>query len=100
VRRPRPDGVGRALDEAPIWIRGILEDITGRAHYTAGNIAERTGLSLARTLDALADMAQCGVVTRVDGSGPHSTWELCCKDIDEAVAKLEKRSMKVDKPLR
>jgi hypothetical protein len=56
-------------------LRGIIEDVAGPIHFTAGNIAERTGLPLKAILHALEQLARRRLVERIDKQGTHSTWE-------------------------
>jgi hypothetical protein len=56
-------------------LRGIIEDITGPAHFTAGGVAKRTGLNVRRVLAALEGLAEHRLVERVDRTGSDSTWE-------------------------
>jgi hypothetical protein len=61
--------------EAEPTVRGILSDMVGPPHYTAGNIAERTRLPVRKVLRVLEDLEANGVVERIHGNGADSTWE-------------------------
>jgi hypothetical protein len=71
TRKPGAEG----LRETDPTVRGILSDMVGPPHYTAGNIASRTGLPLQSVLDVLTALEGAGIVERVDGQQGNSTWE-------------------------
>lgn len=90
-------------------IRAIIDDISGAEHYTAGNIATRTGLPLPVVHDVLSTLARKGVIECIDHMRPMQgqkvrhqsenwTWELTGPR-DRAFAALEKAGLDVDTDL-
>ncbi len=68
-------GPGGELRETDPTVRGILSDMVGPPHYTAGNIASRTGLPLKKVLEVLTTLEGAGIIERIDGQEGNSTWE-------------------------
>jgi hypothetical protein len=83
-------------------LRGILTDMTGRAHLTAGDIAERAALPIDAVDRALRRAAKKGVVELEDGSGANATWRSLAKpdrDRDAVFALAEAKGLDLDDPL-
>jgi hypothetical protein len=68
-------GEVRPRRSPPPTLRGILEDVAGPIHFTAGNIAKRTGLPLKTVLGCFEALARPGLIERIDRTGADSTWE-------------------------
>lgn len=56
-------------------MRGLITDLTGRAHYTAGNIAERMGVERDSIVAALERLRAKRLVFKVQTHGEDSSWE-------------------------
>ena len=82
-------------------LRGLITDLTGRAHYTAENIAERMGVDAVPVLDGLARLERRGLVFKVDGTGGRSTWECRphARDTEKQCTEVEKKHFDLDAPL-
>jgi DNA-binding transcriptional ArsR family regulator len=83
----------------PATRRGLVEDLTGRAHYTAGNIAERMGVSPETVLAALERLAKARIVERVETHGRDSTWGSLPGNREATLAALQKKNLDPDEPL-
>jgi predicted Rossmann fold nucleotide-binding protein DprA/Smf involved in DNA uptake len=88
--------------EAPATVRGILTDMVGPPHYTAGNIASRTRLPLQKVVEVFRALEAKGIVERVDGQGQHSTWASIRfdRDLDKVFAAARKVFPDLDEDLR
>jgi hypothetical protein len=84
----------------PATLRGLVEDLTGRAHYTAGNIAERMGVSTETVIAALERLAKARIVERVEvHSSKDSTWSSCAGNRDATIEALAKKNLDADEPI-
>jgi len=88
--------------EAPPTVRGILTDMVGPPHYTAGNIGSRTRLPLQKVIEVFRALEAKGIVERVDGQGQHSTWASMRfdRDLDKILAAAKKVFDDLDEDLR
>lgn len=91
-------------------IRAIINDIAGPAHFTAGNLANRTGLPLTFVTETLERLASKGVIDCVDHLGPLNgqsmmgesenwTYELKIPR-EQAFSRIEKAGWDLDEELR
>jgi DNA-binding transcriptional ArsR family regulator len=84
----------------PATIGGLLDDMTGRAHYTTGNIAERMGVSEDTVARALHRLEKRGIVeleqTHVNKD---TTWRSLAGNRDATVALATKKGLDLDEPL-
>jgi len=84
----------------PATVRGLLDDLTGRAHYTAGNIAERMGVSVDVVLATLLRLAKRGLVEREQThSNKDTTWRSLAGGRDATIEAAEKKKLDLDEPL-
>lgn len=83
----------------PATLRGLLDDLRGRAHYTAHNIAERMGVQPKIVLDSLERLHKASLVTKVENwPNGDSTWEVnrAPEVVDTIVAR---KRIDLDEPL-
>jgi hypothetical protein len=84
---------------APATTRGLVEDLTGRAHYTAANIAERMGVLPETVLARLERLAKLRIVERVATHGRDSTWGSLAGNREATLDALQKKNLDLDEPL-
>jgi hypothetical protein len=86
--------------ETPPTVRGILTDCTPPPHFTAGNIAKRTQLTLYKVLETLKRLADMGMLVQIDDQGANSTWQPKGPMLEKTLAIAEKRGFELDVDLR
>jgi DNA-binding MarR family transcriptional regulator len=93
-------GAERLYPTSPT-LRGLIADLTGRAHYTTENIAERMGIEVDAVLAGLKRMERKGLVQQVAGSGAGSTWECMpnSRDAEAQAGLAEKKGLDLEAPL-
>ncbi len=77
-------------------LRGIIKDLTGRAHYTVGNIAMRAQLPLETILVGLKTLERRKLARYVGDSGPDATWEAIPPTYDEMIAAAKAKGLDLD----
>ena len=80
-------------------MRGVLEDLTGPAHYTARDIAHRSEVPLEVLIPALESLQRERVVMCVDGKDGDSTWESLHKGREATIDFAQRRGIALDERL-
>ena len=84
-------------------IRGLIEDMTGRAHYTDANIAERMGVEVDDLRLVLDRLKKRGVVELIQTHGEFNskTWGPLGGrgSREETLAAAEKKGFDLDEPI-
>jgi DNA-binding transcriptional ArsR family regulator len=91
---------GAPARPTPATLGGLIEDLTGRAHYTTGNIAERMGLSPDTVVMALRRLEKRGIVELEQTHfNKDTTYRSLAGNRDATLAAAEKKGFEVDEPL-
>jgi hypothetical protein len=87
----------------PATVRGLIEDLTGRAHYTDANIAERMGVELDDLRAVLDRLKKRGVIDLIETHAQFGskTWAPIGGrgGREEVLALAEKKGFDLDEPI-